>query len=125
MNGVIFVIHQLICGTKELINLYVKHVAKNIKYQNYKNHIRTIRNQRVRRQFYFISYNVKVLCAVGDFGYGTFNLPQTLIRSINLNKPPQPLLHKTRVISWLRLIKRELNLKREQKEFEKRSDGNK
>ena len=31
----------------------------------------------------------------------------------------------TSVISWLRLIKRELNLKREQKEFEKRSDGNK
>ena len=57
MNGVIFVIHQLICGTKELINLYVKNVAKNIKYQNYKNHIRTIRNQRVRRQFYFIAYN--------------------------------------------------------------------
>lgn len=31
----------------------------------------------------------------------------------------------TRVISWLRLIERKLNLKREQKEFEKRSDGNK
>ena len=44
-----------------------------------------------------IAGNVKVLCAVGDFGYGTFNLPQTLIRSINMNKPPQPLLHKTRV----------------------------
>jgi len=34
-------------------------------------------------------------------------------------------LHKTAVISWLRLIERKLNLKREQKEFEKRSDGNK
>ena len=27
--------------------------------------------------------NVKVLCAVGDFGNGTFNLPQTLNSSSN------------------------------------------
>ena len=55
----------------------------------------------------------KVLCAVGDFGNETFNLPQTLIRSRNLNKPPQPLLHKTRVISWLRLVSTKLKLEHE------------
>ena len=58
-----------------------------------------------------IADNVTWLCAVGDFGNGTFNLPQTLIRSRNLNKPPQPLLHKTRVISWLRIINDKLKLK--------------
>jgi hypothetical protein len=58
-----------------------------------------------------IAYNVKVLCAVGDFENGTFNLPQKPIRSRNLNKPPQPLLHKTRVISWLRIINDKLKLK--------------
>ncbi len=58
-----------------------------------------------------LAYNVKVLCVVGDFENGTFNLPQTLIRSINLNKPPQPLLHKARVIRWLRIINNKLKLK--------------
>ena len=45
------------------------------------------------------------------------------LRSVGIERSGS--LHKTAVISWLRLIKRELNLKREQKEFEKRSDGNK
>ena len=30
-----------------------------------------------------IAYNVKMLCAVGDFGNGTFNLPQKLDSSSN------------------------------------------
>jgi hypothetical protein len=64
--------------------------------------------------------NVKVLCAVRDFGDETFNLPQTLIRNINLNKPPQPLLHKTRVISWLRLIKTKAQYEAQNKRIKKK-----
>ena len=35
-------------------------------------------------QFRSIGANVKVLCAVGDFENGTFNLPQKPIRSTNV-----------------------------------------
>jgi len=31
-----------------------------------------------------MAHNVKVLCAVGDFGNGTFNLPQQPIRSTDV-----------------------------------------
>lgn len=31
-----------------------------------------------------MAYNVKVLCAVGDFGDGTFNLPQKSDRSTTI-----------------------------------------
>ena len=32
-----------------------------------------------------VAYNVKVLCAVGDFGNGTFDLPQSPIEVQMLN----------------------------------------
>jgi hypothetical protein len=35
------------------------------------------------KRFISLAHNVKVLCAVGDFGNGTFNLPQKLDSSSN------------------------------------------